>query len=176
MAATTTTTTIYAKKRGSAPVEDERKTNKMVVYLDVPIIPDTPIHVGQRIDIATLVSCDALFPSDEILPPRYYVAEEVEIWGVVGEVRAMEEEVVEFALENENERSTIAHAYITVQRKEGVMIKTSTWERIWRSILTKPTKGTRCVPIEDEATVFVDTTTLNFSVRPAPEGHQRRVF
>ncbi|KAI0357479.1 hypothetical protein OH77DRAFT_1422341 [Trametes cingulata] len=167
-------TTVYAKKRGSAPVEDERKTDATVIYLDVPIIPDTPIHVGQKIRIATLVSCDVLFPSEEASPPRYYITEDVEIWGVVNEVRAVEEYVIEFALKNENTESKVAYAYIAVQREEGIMVKTPLLERIWRNTLARPTKGTRRVPIEDEATVFEDTTTPNFSARPALKGHRRR--
>ncbi|KAI0359201.1 hypothetical protein OH77DRAFT_1419682 [Trametes cingulata] len=159
----TSLTAIYAKERGSAPSVGKNGEETKVVYLDVPIIPREPLHVGQRARILSLVPCDELFPSEEETSATYYTTEDLGVWGMLVRVRVEEEEVVEFVLENDNIRSSITHAHLMVPRREGVMIRTPLWRRWLGALVASPAKATRTIPIEDDATVFEDTTTLHFS-------------
>ncbi|KAI0353637.1 hypothetical protein OH77DRAFT_1406475, partial [Trametes cingulata] len=149
-------TTIYAKERGSAPSVGSDGQETRIVYLDVTIPPDVPIHVGQKVKILSLTSCDKLFPSEEETSARYYTAKDVGIWGAVVGVRAEEESVVEFVLENDNIRSDVTHAYLAVPRKEGLMIRMPLWRRCLGYAMPWPAKTTRTIPIEDDTTVFED--------------------
>ncbi|KAI0360563.1 hypothetical protein OH77DRAFT_1445474 [Trametes cingulata] len=156
-------TTIFAKEMGSAPSAGRNGQETRVIYLDVPIIPREPIHVGQRVRILALIPCDEFFPSEEETSATYYTAEDMGVWGTLVRVRAEEEETVEFVLENDNIRSTTTHAHLTVPRKEGLMIRTPLWRRWLGALTARPAKATRTVLIEDDATVFEDTTTLYFA-------------
>ncbi|KAI0360311.1 hypothetical protein OH77DRAFT_671078 [Trametes cingulata] len=158
-------TTIYAKRRGSAPSVGESGEEARVLYLDVTIVPSEPLHVGQRIKILSLTSCDELFPSEEETEVRYYTAKDIGVWGTVVRLRVEEEKVAEFVLKNDNIQSDVTHAYLAVPRREGLTIWTPLWRRIWGAVLGGPSGATRTIPIEGDATVFENGNTLNFAGR-----------
>ncbi|KAI0350230.1 hypothetical protein OH77DRAFT_1092961 [Trametes cingulata] len=166
-------TTIYAKERGSAPSADKPEEEARVVYLDVPIPPHEPIHVGQKVRISSITSCDELFPTEEETNAHHYTAEDLGVWGTIVRMRSEEEEVVEFILRNDNIKSNVVYAYLTVPREEGLMIRTPPWRRWLNAIIARPER-TRTIRIEDDATVFGDTTTLNFTAPINAVGATRR--
>ncbi|KAI0350000.1 hypothetical protein OH77DRAFT_1150691 [Trametes cingulata] len=167
-------TSIRAKLRGSAPSVDEEGREARVAYLDVPIIPRNPLHVGQRVRIFSLKSCDELFPSEEETTTQYYTAEDMGIWGTITRIRAEEEELVEFVLKNNNIPSATTYAHLTVPRREGLTVTIPAWRRWMGAVLAKPAKATRTITIEDDATIFKDTTTLNFAAPLSVGGSVRR--
>ncbi|KAI0360085.1 hypothetical protein OH77DRAFT_1359654, partial [Trametes cingulata] len=149
-------TTIYARERGSAPAKVEEGKETKVAYLDVPIAPCEPIHVGQKARILLLSPCDELFPSEEETTTHYYTAEDVGLWGTVVGIRVVEENMVEFILENENIKSATAYAYLAVARREGLTVRMPPWTR-WLSMAgIGLARTTRTVLIEDDTTIFED--------------------
>ncbi|KAI0355974.1 hypothetical protein OH77DRAFT_1589467 [Trametes cingulata] len=113
-------TTIYAKKRGAAPSVDDSGGEATVLYLDIPIAPSIPLHVGQRVRILALIPCDDLFPTEEETAARYYTTKDIGVWGTVVRMRVEDREVVEFALKNDNIQSEVTHAYLAIPRREGL--------------------------------------------------------
>ncbi|KAI0358038.1 hypothetical protein OH77DRAFT_1449581 [Trametes cingulata] len=163
-------TTIHAKERGAAPSVGEQGEETNILYLDVSIPPSDPLHTGQRVKVLSITSCDELFPSEEETTTRYYTARDIGVWGTVTRVRAEDEGVVEFVIENDNIRSATSHAYLAVPRREGLMIRSPGWRRWAEAALATLAKAARTIPIEANTVIFEDTTTLNFA---APAGVKR---
>ncbi|KAI0358439.1 hypothetical protein OH77DRAFT_1420822 [Trametes cingulata] len=166
-------TTIYARERGSAPSGGGRGPEARVVYMDVPIVPNDPLHVGQKARVLSLIPCDELFLSEEETRARYYTARDIGVWGTVVRMRVEEEGVVEFILENDNIKSSITHVYLTAPREEGRTVRTPLWRRWLGGVAARPAKATRTIEIEDDVTVFENKTTLTFTALGSVERETR---
>ncbi|KAL7277487.1 hypothetical protein ACG7TL_008408 [Trametes sanguinea] len=148
--------TILARVRGQAkallPHIAEEST---VALLDSPIAPKKPIRVGDRVRIFSLIPCEHLFPDMEDERPRY-IARNSGIEGTVTGVRPAEKNIVELVVRNENERSTITHACVTIAQVHGVTTQLSLILRIFLWLATLFTSAIRDIPLQPDAIVYND--------------------
>ncbi|KAJ8490051.1 hypothetical protein ONZ51_g2531 [Trametes cubensis] len=104
-----------------------------VAFLDVPILPTSPIELGSYVCIAILepkpptVARMANYRDE----PRY-TAYTSDIRGRIIGIRAMEPEVTEFVLKNDNDDLNTKYAYVAVPHVEGTMVCLPWWARVVR--------------------------------------------
>ncbi|OJT14556.1 hypothetical protein TRAPUB_8889 [Trametes pubescens] len=148
-------TTVLAKGRGEAPAEDPLRPSLTITFFDVPIVPRTPLHVGQLVHVLSLKPCDGLFPGEGEKPQRY-IAYDSGIMGRIVGIRSMEENITEFVVRNEAEWAREAYAYLAIKHIPGVTVKLGAWKALLRSTIRRPAKATRDIPIEADAIVYRD--------------------
>ncbi|KAL1945057.1 hypothetical protein VTO73DRAFT_2677 [Trametes versicolor] len=163
-----TTTTVYAIKRGRAPVNTPDKTRRRyVLHLDVVITPAKPLRVGARVKLSELDEIDNPFDNDYDAP-KTFSATEVGVVGEIVGIRAMEKEFIEFVVANENMHSPIEYAYLAIKHAHGDTTHLEIWRRLLWWLITPLLRLTRHIPTEDEA-LILDSRTLP---RTDPEAHE----
>ena len=127
--------TALAHVRGRTPtLRQDRSRITDVMYLDAPIKPTAPIHIGARVRICLLTLNEEAMSqtSDEDdraeRAPKYY-AETSNVSGMITRIRALEAGITEFIIENENRNSTTDYAYLAIPHVEGVTVALPLWLR-----------------------------------------------
>ncbi|KAI0356664.1 hypothetical protein OH77DRAFT_1477922 [Trametes cingulata] len=158
-----TTTTVYAKERGRTPyLSPLHPTTSICIHYDVPILPRSPLKVGKSLKIATLQSCDALFPPNGQKQPPRYTARLVEVVGTIIGVRAQDRATIDFIVRNEAGELQAVYAYITVPIVDGITDELSMWQCAYHLILTlATTTPARTVEIETDAVILRDNPAYN---------------
>ncbi|OJT03431.1 hypothetical protein TRAPUB_5850 [Trametes pubescens] len=158
--------TILVKPRATIATQNPHSPKANISLFDVVIAPRIPIQVGQRVQLLALDPCDDLFPSRSLPTCSHYTTMETGVIGVVEGIRAMEEEVIEFVVKNNNSTSSTTHALLAVQRIQGKTVKISLWERVRHALLAPHPPTLRKVLLETNTIVFLDTTTVQPRYRP----------
>ncbi|KAI9056271.1 hypothetical protein FKP32DRAFT_1607850 [Trametes sanguinea] len=150
-------TAILGRVRGQAnallPLSPDEA---IVAYFDIPIPPKTPIKIGDRVKLFSLTPCNYLLPHEEDGRPRY-TAKPTGIEGTVVAFVPREGNLVELVLRNENERSTVTHASMTIEHVNGVTTQLGLAARLLRWLLSFLITTTRIVPLEPNAIIYNDT-------------------
>lgn len=171
---------IPARERSSVSAEDPRRPAATIAFFDVPVIPHTPLRMGQNVKILALVSCANLFPTDGQYRPTYYTTRETGVEGRVERVRAVDATITEFVVRNDNPRANVTYAYVAIQHIQGRTVSLSLGRRLLRAV-TRPTTVERQIPLELDATIFWDNmgnqpnSTPNEWVAPGAGPVERRV-
>ena len=142
--------TVLTKPRGKTQtlaLYEQEPTE--IVYLDVPIIPTSPITLGSSVQIYALeLNPRRSFSAHESCDDAKYMARPMNIHGTIMGVRTMDPEVTELVLRNNDEQGKIKYAYISLPHVEGVTIRLPMWMRLLRWIVVKLVPRTRRIPLE----------------------------
>ncbi|KAJ8502107.1 hypothetical protein ONZ51_g161 [Trametes cubensis] len=144
--------TVMARVNGRTPTHTGRgDQDRYVTYLDVPILPTSPIEVGSQVRVVYLEPKPrevARTPNHQREPK--YTAYTSDVRGTVIGIRAVDAEVTEFILENANEDSKTKYAYMAIKHDEGTTVCLSLGMRVWRWLTLALTHAppTRKIPIE----------------------------
>ncbi|EIW60174.1 uncharacterized protein TRAVEDRAFT_45424 [Trametes versicolor FP-101664 SS1] len=164
--------TILARERGTIPSNILDQPDKRVVYYDVPIAPRVPLHVGQEVQIHSLIPCNSLFPEDDHPIPTRYTAHPTGISGTVVAMITADSSNTEFVIRNESPWSEITHAYLAIQHIQGVTVQLSAWQRLLRATISRPIPKIRDIPLENNAVVFRSDTQA--PKKTQHDAHRRR--
>ncbi|KAI0650595.1 hypothetical protein C8Q79DRAFT_923822 [Trametes meyenii] len=153
---------ILGKQRGMAPVSNMKgRRGTQVTYHDIPIIPETPLSIGQRICLYTLKGVENPFgrgqgvDNGEGEPVPCYTISVTGVAGPIVGIRAMDQKIVELIVRNDRmERSMVAYAYITVKNLHGVTTNLPMWRRAIAATGILGAGETRDVPLEMNAIVL----------------------
>ncbi|KAL1948372.1 hypothetical protein VTO73DRAFT_12447 [Trametes versicolor] len=149
-------TLVLGIQRGSAPANIPNKSRSFYAdQIDVVIPPKTPLRVGARVKIYSIEEIsDPFGRDDEEGTHRTYQAEPLGVEGTITGVRAMEREVTEFVVRNENPRSATAYAYLAIEHTQGKTVYFECWRRVLRWLMMPTLDTTRRIPTEREALVL----------------------
>lgn len=155
--AMTNAVTVHAIERGVAPSNLPRNTRiSHTVYLDMVILPPTPLHVGMRVEVNTLMRTENPGGGGgDWAAQKWYKSRPADIVGEIVGIRTMELAITEFVILNEVPQSLTKHAYLTVQHAEGITVTMDIWRRIARIALLPFLTHTRHVPIERGAVIVL---------------------
>ncbi|OJT01593.1 hypothetical protein TRAPUB_7935 [Trametes pubescens] len=142
--------TIFTKERGRAPSSLPRNSCiSEIAFLDVTIPPPLPLHVGQHIRAHVLTKRHA---RDGSLVPGY-ISEPAGVEGVIVGIRTMELAITEFIVKNDDYKSTIEYAYLTIQHIQGVTVNLDIWRRALRTFLLPLLPHTRHVALDHDVNI-----------------------
>lgn len=144
---------ILARERLRISADDLHRPAATIILFDVPIIPHTPLCVGQDVKILALESCAGLFPTEGQYKPPYYTTKETGIEGRITRIRAVDATVTEFVVKNGDRFANATYAYVAIQHIQGHTVRLSVGRRILRAA-TRPATGERRIPLELDATIF----------------------
>ncbi|KAI0654340.1 hypothetical protein C8Q70DRAFT_926078 [Cubamyces menziesii] len=142
--------TLLAKVSGrtqSHPTHVDRNPN--ITYLEAPILPTSPLEVGSRVQVVFLEpKSRSIARSMNYRNEPKYNAYTSDIRGRIVGIRAMEAEVTELVLKNDNAESSTEFAYVAIPHLEGTTVRLSTWMKVVRWIVITLSPRTRRIPIE----------------------------
>ncbi|KAI9069303.1 hypothetical protein FKP32DRAFT_1671482 [Trametes sanguinea] len=148
------TPTLLTKERAVYPAALPHSRNSSIVMAyDLTVIPRVPLKVGNRARILVLESCDDFFPLATDGRPRYE-AKDAGVEGTIVAMKPIGNNLVEFVMRNEEEGSSVSHAYIVTEHAQNLTTELTLCERILVKLATYLTPPTRNVPMELDAIVF----------------------
>ncbi|KAJ8489859.1 hypothetical protein ONZ51_g2683 [Trametes cubensis] len=139
---------LLAKFRGRTPSYPRSGGRILdVVYLDITIPPPAPIQIGDKVQIYSLERKKRTRTAQPNGPK--YTAHATDIRGTVMGIRAVDEEVVEMILRNEDYLSTTEYAHLSFPNNNAAMTDTPWWVRILGWALKQlGAAPTRRIPVE----------------------------
>lgn len=142
---------MYGTARGRLPKANNTgaRYRDMACY-DVIVIPDAPLKIGERVEIRPITEVEGRNGRNGIQGARHYVVERAEVKGKIVGIRAMEKEVTEFIVKNDEWMETAEHALVSVQHVQGVTVDLGWWGRLVRWALSGWALTLRRIPLETE--------------------------
>ncbi|KAH9898258.1 hypothetical protein C8Q73DRAFT_663998 [Cubamyces lactineus] len=151
-----TATPIFAQTRGRTLAHHIHSSRiRDIVYLDVLLVPETPIGIGSKVQIHTLEQLDRTALNARGNEPKY-IAHHSDIEGTVTGIRTMEADYVELILKNEDKWSATEYAYLAMAYEEGLTVALPWWVVLARWLLRPFLPNTRRIPLEDPEAVEWD--------------------
>ncbi|KAH9847126.1 hypothetical protein C2E23DRAFT_742632 [Lenzites betulinus] len=138
--------TLHVRTRGSVPTYNPRNFAwRHAIWCNVVIVPTSPITVGQKVRLVEVHGpSESPGDEDEETP---HEAKDIDVEGVVTNVRTLETDLVEFVVKNEIEGAMTELAYISVENAPGRTVTLTGWTwLISKTMLPLIGKTTRRVP------------------------------
>ncbi|KAL7285442.1 hypothetical protein ACG7TL_000539 [Trametes sanguinea] len=148
--------TILARVRGQASaLLQHTPQDSIIAFLDAPIAPKRPLCIGDHVRILSITPCNHLFPAESDDRPRY-IARSLGIVGTVVGAKPAGGNLIEFTIRNENERSTVTHAIVTIKHEQGITTQLGLLARLMLWIAAALLVTTRTIPLQRNAVIFND--------------------